>query len=199
MDAMMARWPTDSSISNRRPPRSSSSSAREASSVRSRCSPRSQKRQGPRSKCWARWPRVRGEVGALVVHLTYVPVAGNRSSNRKPPLFAAINDNMDTWEPDQAATTVVPEIGVDRGGPRARAPPGPLPDVRHRDVQDPPEPRAHDAADRGRVDQYRHPDGRDRGGGRRILGGHRAATRRSARRRSTTSRCCGTRCRSSPP
>jgi nicotinamidase-related amidase len=55
------------------------------------------------------------EVGAIVVHLTYVPVAGNRSSNRKPPLFAAINDNMDGWEPDQPATTVVPEIGVDAG------------------------------------------------------------------------------------
>jgi nicotinamidase-related amidase len=52
------------------------------------------------------------EVGALVVHLTYVPVAGNRSSNRKPPLFAAINDNMDTWAPGQPETSVVPEIGV---------------------------------------------------------------------------------------
>lgn len=55
------------------------------------------------------------ESGVLVVHLTYVPLAGNRSSNRKPPLFAAINDNMDAWEPDQAATTVVPEIGVGPG------------------------------------------------------------------------------------
>jgi nicotinamidase-related amidase len=52
------------------------------------------------------------EVGALVVHLTYVPVGNNRSSNRKPPLFAAVNDNMDTWERDQPETTVVPEIGL---------------------------------------------------------------------------------------
>ncbi|HEX5585797.1 MAG TPA: cysteine hydrolase [Acidimicrobiia bacterium] len=52
------------------------------------------------------------EVGVLVVHLTYVPIAGNRSSNRKPPLFAAINHNMDTWAPNEPETTVVPEIGV---------------------------------------------------------------------------------------
>ena len=51
-------------------------------------------------------------VGVLVVHLTYVPVANNRSSNRKPPLFAAILDHMDSWAPEQPETTIVPEIGV---------------------------------------------------------------------------------------
>jgi nicotinamidase-related amidase len=51
-------------------------------------------------------------VEALVVHLTYVPVVHNRSSNRIPPLFAAINHKMDTWKAGQPETTVVPEVGV---------------------------------------------------------------------------------------
>jgi nicotinamidase-related amidase len=51
--------------------------------------------------------------GALVVHLTYVPAVGNRSSNRKPVLFSRILDQMADWTADHPATQVVPEIGVD--------------------------------------------------------------------------------------
>jgi nicotinamidase-related amidase len=51
--------------------------------------------------------------GALVVHLTYVPAVGNRSSNRKPLLFGRILDQMADWTADHRATQVVPEIGVD--------------------------------------------------------------------------------------
>jgi len=50
--------------------------------------------------------------GALVVHLTYVPAAGNRSSNRRPPLFARLLDALDGWTPDHPAVQPIPEIGV---------------------------------------------------------------------------------------
>jgi nicotinamidase-related amidase len=50
--------------------------------------------------------------GAQVVHLTYVPVAGNRSSNRRPPMFARLLDSLDDWTPDHPAVQVIPEIGV---------------------------------------------------------------------------------------
>jgi nicotinamidase-related amidase len=50
--------------------------------------------------------------GALVVHLTYVPAAGNRSSNRRPPLFARLLGALAEWTPDHPAVQPVPEIGV---------------------------------------------------------------------------------------
>jgi nicotinamidase-related amidase len=50
--------------------------------------------------------------GAQVVHLTYVPVAGNRSSNRRPPLFARMLDSLAEWNPSHPAVQVIPEIGV---------------------------------------------------------------------------------------
>jgi nicotinamidase-related amidase len=53
--------------------------------------------------------------GARVVHLTYVPVADNRSSNRKPRLFSRILDGMADWSPDHPATQVVDQIGVESG------------------------------------------------------------------------------------
>ncbi|WP_322754186.1 isochorismatase family protein [Frankia sp. Cas3] len=50
--------------------------------------------------------------GALVVHLLYVPAAGNRSSNRKPPLFGHVLRQMSDWTADHPATQVVDEIGT---------------------------------------------------------------------------------------
>jgi nicotinamidase-related amidase len=50
--------------------------------------------------------------GAEVVHLTYVPKAGNRSSNRRPPLFARMLDSLVEWTPDHPACQPIPEIGV---------------------------------------------------------------------------------------
>ncbi len=50
--------------------------------------------------------------GAQVVHLTYVPVAGNRSSNRRPPLFQRLLPRLDDWNATHSAVQVIPEIGV---------------------------------------------------------------------------------------
>ncbi len=50
--------------------------------------------------------------GARVVHLTYVPMAGNRSTNRRPPLFARLNDALGDWTADHPAVQPVDEIGV---------------------------------------------------------------------------------------
>lgn len=50
--------------------------------------------------------------GARVVHLTYVPAAGNRSLNRRPPLFRGIAGLMDGWQPDDPATRPIDAIGV---------------------------------------------------------------------------------------
>jgi nicotinamidase-related amidase len=52
------------------------------------------------------------EHGVQVVHLTFSPLAGNRSCNRKPLLFKGILRNMDAWGPDHPATQVVDEVGV---------------------------------------------------------------------------------------
>lgn len=52
------------------------------------------------------------ENGVQVVHLTFSPLANNRSCNRKPLLFKGILRNMDDWGPDTPATHVVDEIGV---------------------------------------------------------------------------------------
>jgi nicotinamidase-related amidase len=50
--------------------------------------------------------------GAHVVHLTAVPVANNRSTNRRPPLFARMQDRLAAWTPDHPAVQPVAEIGV---------------------------------------------------------------------------------------
>jgi nicotinamidase-related amidase len=50
--------------------------------------------------------------GAQVVHLTYEPVAGNRSSNRRAPLFARLLPALEEWGPGHPAVQPIPEIGV---------------------------------------------------------------------------------------
>ncbi|HEX3899706.1 MAG TPA: cysteine hydrolase family protein [Mycobacteriales bacterium] len=50
--------------------------------------------------------------GGLVVHLTYVPAIGNRSSNRNAILLAGVLGKMDGWTADSPETQVVDEIGV---------------------------------------------------------------------------------------
>jgi nicotinamidase-related amidase len=52
------------------------------------------------------------EAGAWVVHLTYFPVANNRSTNRRPPLFKRFNDLIGEWTPDHHDVQPIPEIGV---------------------------------------------------------------------------------------
>jgi biuret amidohydrolase len=52
------------------------------------------------------------DAGHLVVHLTYVPVAHNRSSNRRAPLFRGLLPRLDEWDAAHDAVAVVPEIGV---------------------------------------------------------------------------------------
>jgi nicotinamidase-related amidase len=52
------------------------------------------------------------DAGVLVCHLTWSPLAGNRASNRKPPLFRSILGLMDEWGPNHPATQPVAEIGV---------------------------------------------------------------------------------------
>lgn len=50
--------------------------------------------------------------GVVVCHLTFVPLARNRSSNRKPVLFQQVLPLMDDWGPGHPGTLVVDEIGV---------------------------------------------------------------------------------------
>ena len=50
--------------------------------------------------------------GVQVVHLTYVPVAHNRSSNRRPPMFQRLLPRLDDWNATHSAVQVIPEIGV---------------------------------------------------------------------------------------
>jgi nicotinamidase-related amidase len=52
------------------------------------------------------------QAGAQVVHLTYSPLAGNRSSNRRPPLFARLLPALAEWHPNHPAVQPIPEIGV---------------------------------------------------------------------------------------
>lgn len=69
----------------------------------------------PQKRMMGRLARGARAAGALVVHLTYVPVADNRSSNRCPPLFARVCDKLGHWRADDPAVQPIPEIGV---GPR---------------------------------------------------------------------------------
>ena len=50
------------------------------------------------------------DAGVLVAHLLYLPVADNRSSNRKPPMQRFVAPQMADWTPGHPATHVVPEI-----------------------------------------------------------------------------------------
>jgi nicotinamidase-related amidase len=50
--------------------------------------------------------------GARVVHLTYLPLAGGSSANRRAPLMRRTTTSSD-WTPDHPAMEVIPEIGVD--------------------------------------------------------------------------------------
>jgi nicotinamidase-related amidase len=50
--------------------------------------------------------------GAIVVHLTYAPVAGNRSSNHRTPLIRRIHPLLAQWHPGHPAVEPIPEIGV---------------------------------------------------------------------------------------
>lgn len=49
--------------------------------------------------------------GVQVLHLTYTPVAGGRSTNRRSPMMRATKWSA-TWQPGDPETEVVPEIGV---------------------------------------------------------------------------------------
>jgi biuret amidohydrolase len=52
------------------------------------------------------------DAGALVVHLTFFPLARNRSANRRPPLFQRLMDSLVEWDPDHHDVQPIPEIGV---------------------------------------------------------------------------------------
>ncbi len=51
------------------------------------------------------------EHGVQVVHLTYFPLAGRRSENRRAPLMRATTASKD-WHPAHPAYEIVPEVGV---------------------------------------------------------------------------------------
>lgn len=52
------------------------------------------------------------DVGAQVVHLTFYPLAANRSANRRPPLFGRLMDSLGEWTADHHDVQPIPEIGV---------------------------------------------------------------------------------------
>jgi nicotinamidase-related amidase len=66
----------------------------------------------PRVPVMGRLARGARAAGAQVVHLTYAPVAGNRSSNRRPPLFQGLLPKLAGWSPSDPAVDVIPEIGL---------------------------------------------------------------------------------------
>jgi len=49
--------------------------------------------------------------GVQVAHLTYLPLAGGRSANRRSPLMQATASNS-VWDDSHPAMEIVPEIGV---------------------------------------------------------------------------------------
>ncbi|MDY0011274.1 MAG: isochorismatase family protein [Rhodocyclaceae bacterium] len=67
---------------------------------------------GVQKQVMGRLARGARAAGALVVHLTYVPVANNRSSNRKAPLMAKLLGKLGDWNPTHPAVQPIPEIGV---------------------------------------------------------------------------------------
>jgi nicotinamidase-related amidase len=66
----------------------------------------------PHVPAMGRLARGAREAGVQVVHLTYVPVAHNRSSNQRPPLFQRLMPRLDDWNATHPAVQVIPEIGV---------------------------------------------------------------------------------------
>jgi len=48
------------------------------------------------------------DAGVQVVHLTFSPVANNRSSNRRPPLFKRLNDSLADWTADHHDVQTIP-------------------------------------------------------------------------------------------
>lgn len=70
---------------------------------------------GPQKESLGRLARGARSAGARVCHLTYIPAADNRSTNRKPPLFARLNDAMENWTADSDAVQPIPEIGLEPG------------------------------------------------------------------------------------
>lgn len=52
--------------------------------------------------------------GVAVLHLTYHPLAGGRSNNRRSPMMRATKASAG-WGPDSPEVEVVPEIGVEPG------------------------------------------------------------------------------------
>jgi nicotinamidase-related amidase len=67
---------------------------------------------GPRLPRIGTLARAAREAGVLVCHLTFVPVAGNRSANPRAPLFRGILPAIAAWTPTSRETQVVDEIGV---------------------------------------------------------------------------------------
>jgi nicotinamidase-related amidase len=67
----------------------------------------------PQKEAMGRLARGARAAGARVCHLTYIPLANNRSTNRKPPLFFRLNDAMDPWTADSTAVLPIPEIGLE--------------------------------------------------------------------------------------
>lgn len=63
----------------------------------------------------ARLARAARKADVPVVHLTYVPALGNRSSNRNAPLMARTSEQSDAWTAGHDAGQVVDEIGVEPG------------------------------------------------------------------------------------
>jgi nicotinamidase-related amidase len=51
------------------------------------------------------------QAGVQVAHLTYLPLAGGRSANRRSPLMQATASNS-VWDDSHPAMEIVPEIGV---------------------------------------------------------------------------------------
>ncbi|MFE4970435.1 isochorismatase family protein [Streptomyces sp. NPDC056660] len=55
------------------------------------------------------------KAGVHVVHLTYAPVLGNRSSNLNTPLMAKTSQETGSWAKERSAGQVVDEIGTEPG------------------------------------------------------------------------------------
>jgi nicotinamidase-related amidase len=66
----------------------------------------------PQIAAMGRLARGARAAGARVVHLTYAPLAGNRSSNQRPPLFGRLLPSLAEWHPQHEAVQPIPEIGV---------------------------------------------------------------------------------------
>jgi nicotinamidase-related amidase len=52
--------------------------------------------------------------GVIVAHLTYAPMPGGRSTNRRSPVTRGTSASAE-WGPDRPGTEIVPEIGLADG------------------------------------------------------------------------------------